>query len=388
MSAEGPQAISQLFPDAAALNAAPFSEDLLKKFESFGPVPTLIRRGIFHAQVDFEDALNRKAANKPFYMFLSITPTDRLFNLRHIAMMKLAKDLQGVLGCPLVIHVLDTKACLRDQNPKTTMAVAAKMTTETLKDILAIGFDAEKTIIIKNSEAMGLDYVLLCDLQRKAKLGMFYELFFDNDNISIAEMDVAFQNGCFAYPRYLAKVFPNFAESRCLMLLRPSQANLYKFAKTLCEEPPMAIYGGFVPALQSGQKMPKVAKIALANKSVAYMTIYLKDKANEIKTKINKNAFSGGKDSKEEQWALGANLDVDVPMYLLRIFESNDENYERLVKYYGPGELAEGNEKRLLTGELKKIAADVLTAVITELQKARDAVTPAMIEAFTKIRAL
>lgn len=387
MSEEAPRVISQLFPDAAALEATPFSEDLLKRFEALGPVPTLIRRGVFHAHVDLEDALDRKAAGKPFYMFLSITPTDRLFNLRHAAMFKLAKDLQLLFGCPLVIHVLDTKACLRDQNPKTTMAVAAKMTAETIKDILAFGFDASKTVIIKNSEAMGLDYVLLCDLQRRSKLGSFYELFFTNDNISIAEMDVAFQNGCFAFPKYLSKIFPNYADYRCLMLLRPSQLNLFKFAKTLCEQPPMAIFGGFVPALQSGQKMPKLAKVALANKSVAYMTIYTKDKANDIKTKINKYAFSGGKDSREEQQAAGANLDVDIPFYLLRIFEDSDENYERVIHFYGPGELS-GDEKRLMTGEIKRITADTLTAFITNLQKARDAVTPEMIQSCVGIRAL
>ena len=377
--------VSQLFPGPEALGAAPFTESILKKLQAISPVPSLIRRGIFHAQIDFEDALDRKS---PFYMFVSITPTDRLFNLRHVTMFKFAKEMQDILGCPLVIHVLDTKACLRDQNPKVNMAAAAKMTTETIKDILAFKFDPANTIIIKNSEAMGLDYVLLCDLQRRFQLRHFYDYFFTDDTLSIAELDVAFQNGCFAFPKYLSKIFPNSSEMRCLMLLRPSQVNLYRFAKEMCEKPPMAIFGGFVPALQNGQKMPKVAKVALANKSVAYMSIYLKDKPNDIKNKINKNAFSGGKDSREEQREQGANLEVDIPMYFFRIFEENEEEYQKLVHLYGPGEIPEGNDKRMMTGEVKKIVIDKITAIITELQKARDAVKPDLIEAITKIRTL
>ncbi|KAH0790823.1 tryptophanyl-tRNA synthetase [Histomonas meleagridis] len=392
--------IESLYPSAEALGAKPFTEDISKAFtEATGKqLPLFIRRGIFNAQIDFDDAIKRKKEGKPFYLFLSITPTERLFNLRHIVMFQLAKELQEAFDCQLVIHVLDTKAMLRDPTIKWTTIV--QHTKETIKDILSFGFNEEKTVLVKNSEALSLNYVYLCDLQRKAKLGDFNKCFIANDGVSIALLDTIFQNACFAIPKYIEKIIPNHQESRCLMLLRGSQKNLFDFIPTLEGNfHPMAVFGGFVPALQSGQKMPSLAAFALGQTSGSkggkpknimreYMTIYLKDTLKQITTKLNKSAFSGGKDTIEEQREKGANLDVDVSFYYLRIFEKDDDVFENIRRTYGPGELTEGNDKRMLTGHLKKKCGEVITSVIKDLQNSRAKVTDEMIAKATAIRSI
>jgi tryptophanyl-tRNA synthetase len=392
--------IDSLYPNAEALHASPITPSLLDQYAEITktPAPHLLRRGIFGAQIDFADALDRVANQKPLYIFLSITPSNRLFHLRHIAAFSLAKQLQAAFNCFVVVHILDTKACLIDQ--KVSWKEVSAATEETVKDILAFGFNPTKTILLPNSQALSLDYIYLCDLQRHIPYGPFFENFFKDDQVSTALLDVVFQNVCFTLPKYLAKIFPNYADFRALVILRPSQQRFYQMACQLAGDgpKPIAIYGGFIPALQSGQKMPRLAAMAAVDTAGKgkkdnpvlreYMSIYLKNPVAEIAKKINKSALSGGRDSTAEQKELGANLAVDVPFYLLTVFEEDDALVEQIRTEYGPGELPGGNDKRLLTGGVKKTVAASLGNVVTRLQQARAEVAPAIVAQVTALRPL
>jgi tryptophanyl-tRNA synthetase len=67
---------------------------------------------------------------------------------------------------------------------------------------------------------------------------------------------------------------------------------------------PALLHSKFFPAL-TGSKTKMSA-------SDATTTIYVSDTAKEIETKVNKYAFSGGKQEMAEQKEKGADLDVDV----------------------------------------------------------------------------
>jgi tryptophanyl-tRNA synthetase len=161
----------------------------------------------------------------------------------------------------------------------------------------------------------------------------------------------------------------------------------------------MAIVGGFVPALQSFQKMPKLARIATGapdergpkkkpgTAAREYMTVYLKNTPNDIKAKLNKSAFSGGRDPVGDHIRLGAVLDVDVPFYFLRLFETDDDVVDIVATEYGPGTLPDGKQ-RMLSGALKQKVAGVVAAVVQRLQKARAALKPDVIAQMTTIRPL
>jgi len=68
---------------------------------------------------------------------------------------------------------------------------------------------------------------------------------------------------------------------------------------------PANIYSTFFPALQG-----KKSKMSSSDFS---STILLTDTPKMIKEKINKYAFSGGRQTVEEHRKLGADLDIDVP---------------------------------------------------------------------------
>ena len=61
--------------------------------------------------------------------------------------------------------------------------------------------------------------------------------------------------------------------------------------------------------------------------------IFLNDKPEDIKNKINKYAFSGGGATLKEHQEKGANLEVDIPYQYLRFFLENDERLEE-IKFF------------------------------------------------------
>ena len=56
------------------------------------------------------------------------------------------------------------------------------------------------------------------------------------------------------------------------------------------------------------------------------------DKASQIKNKINKHGFSGGRETEEEHRRLGGDPDVDVSYQYLTFFLDDDEELENLRK--------------------------------------------------------
>lgn len=350
-----------------------------------------LKRGIFNGEIGFLDAINHAKSNKPLYIYLSITPTNRLTHLRHLIFFEMAKYLQNVLNCYVFIHVLDFKAhCKYQANNINTWV------NETLTDVLAFDFNNDKTIVLLNEEAIKLDYILLCDLQRRFKLGSFVGRFFNDDQVNTGHMDVVFQNCACGCSQYVKKIFSD-PETRCLMLLRPSQKNVYDFscelAATSKSNVPCALFGGFVSSLHGGAKMPKVAhnvdmvKSQAKNIQADFMTIYLKDDEKTIQRKLNKYAFSGGRDPFEEQEKHGADLSVDVAYHLFRLFSKDDKRLDEISHLYGPGTLADG-EKRMGSGHVKKEAASAIYEYIKEFQARRSNVTKEMLQKAKVIRSL
>ena len=96
-----------------------------------------------------------------------------------------------------------------------------------------------------------------------------------------------------------------------------------------------------------------------------YSYIALTDTPENAKHKIFKYAFSGGQDTVEKHRKLGGNPDVDVAFQMLYyMFEPDDKKIEEIRQDYKSG--------KLLTGEMKQIAVDKITAFLKEHQKKRE----------------
>ena len=93
--------------------------------------------------------------------------------------------------------------------------------------------------------------------------------------------------------------------------------------------------------------------------------IFLSDTEKDVKTKINRYAFSGGQVTIEEHRKNGGNPDVDVSYkYLEMFFEEDDAKLKEIHDSYKSGQL--------LSGELKKILIDKINNFLKAHQERKE----------------
>jgi tryptophanyl-tRNA synthetase len=63
-------------------------------------------------------------------------------------------------------------------------------------------------------------------------------------------------------------------------------------------------------------------------------SIFMTDKSSQIKNKINKHGFSGGKETEEEHRRLGGDTVVDVSYQYLSFFLEDDEELEKIGQVF------------------------------------------------------
>ncbi|PHJ18013.1 tryptophanyl-trna synthetase [Cystoisospora suis] len=129
---------------------------------------------------------------------------------------------------------------------------------------------------------------------------------------------------------------------------------------------PALIHSRFFPALQG-------FKTKMSG-SVDTSSIYVTDTPEQIKTKINKYAFSGGQATEEEQRAKGANLDVDVAYQYLTFVLPDDEKLAEIGEKYSSG--------KMLSGEVKAVLIEELQNLVRAHQERRAQVTDEMVREF------
>jgi len=59
-------------------------------------------------------------------------------------------------------------------------------------------------------------------------------------------------------------------------------------------------------------------------------SIFMSDSPSQIKNKINRHGFSGGKETEEEHRRLGGDPEVDVSYQYLTFFLEDDDELERI----------------------------------------------------------
>ena len=85
---------------------------------------------------------------------------------------------------------------------------------------------------------------------------------------------------------------------------------------------PTLLHAKFFPALQGPQTKMSASDV---NSS-----IYMNDTPNQIKNKVNRHGFSGGRETEEEHRRLGGNTDVDVSYQYLGFFLEDDEELAQI----------------------------------------------------------
>lgn len=317
----------------------------------------LFRRKTIFAHRDIQRILEAIKNKKPFVMMTGLMPTGK-FHLGHMILAQQMIFYQK-LGAKLFIAVADLEAYnARGQSLEDSRKIALD---EYIKNYIALGLKPENVDIYFQSER-SLDaqkanayYRLQNLLARYATFNEFKAVYGD---ISPGKMlSALLQASDMLHPQLeefegqVPVIVPvGIDQDPHLRLARDVSQRIKspKFTQL------SSTYHLFMPGL-SGGKM---------SSSDANSFIALTDSEEEVKKKINKYAFSGGRDTLEEHRKLGGNPDVDVSFqYLKFFFEDDDKKLQKIYNDYKSG--------KLLSGELKKITIDKINTFLKEHQKKR-----------------
>lgn len=177
----------------------------------------------------------------------------------------------------------------------------------------------------------------------------------------------------------LSTSFPDIFSGKKIQCLIPcaiDQDPYFRMTRDVCPRigfaKPALLHSKFFPALQGAQ-----TKMSASD---ANSTIFCNDTLKQVKSKINKHAFSGGQATIEDHRKLGGNCDVDISFQYLKFFLEDDERLEQIQKDYTSG--------ALLTGELKKILIDVVTPVLRDHQDRRAQISDELLHQYMSPRKL
>lgn len=348
--------------------------DLIDRVERITgkPAHAFLRRGVFFAHRDFEKLLDLYEKGVPFYLYTGRGPSSEALHLGHLVPFLFTKYLQDAFKCPLVVQLTDDeKAIWKNLD----VDEAKRLGRENCKDIIACGFDPKKTFIFSDFDYMGgTFYENIVKIGRCVTFNQTRGIFGFEGNTHIAKVGFPPVQAAPSFPSSFPHMFGDRKDIRCLIPCAIDQDPYFRMTRDVAPRiglhKPALIESSFFPALQGDS-----GKMSASNQTSA---VFVSDTPKQIKTKINKYAFSGGQSTVEEHREKGANLEVDVPFKYLSFFLDDDERLRQIGDEYSSG--------RMLTGEIKAILIGVLQELVAKHQEARSKVTEEIIDQFMSVR--
>uniref|UniRef100_A0A9L0TCI9 Tryptophan--tRNA ligase, cytoplasmic n=1 Tax=Equus caballus TaxID=9796 RepID=A0A9L0TCI9_HORSE len=353
-------------------------QELINRIErAIGQKPhRFLRRGIFFSHRDMNQVLDAYENKKPFYLYTGRGPSSEAMHLGHLIPFIFTKWLQDVFNVPLVIQMTDDEKYLWKD---LTLDQAYGYAVENAKDIIACGFDIKKTFIFSDLEYMGSSsdfYRNVVKIQKHVTFNQVKGIFGFTDSDSIGKISFPAIQAAPSFSNSFPQIFRDRADIQCLIPCAIDQDPYFRMTRDVAPRigypKPALLHSTFFPALQGAQ-----TKMSASDPN---SSIFLTDSAKQIKNKVNKHAFSGGRDTVEEHRQFGGNCDVDVSFMYLTFFLEDDDRLEQIRKDYTSG--------ALLTGDLKKILIEVLQPLVAEHQARRQEVTDEVVKEFMSPRKL
>jgi tryptophanyl-tRNA synthetase len=309
--------------------------------------------------MDFDKVLEAIKHKKKFVMMTGLMPSGKF----HLGHMLLAQQMifYQKLGAKLYIAVADLEAYnARQKSLKELREVAID---QYLLNYIALGLKPENVEFYfqsdrsKDAKKSNAYYRLASNFSRYATFnefkGVYGEISPGKMNASLLQAADMFHPQLNEFEGPVITFIPVGIDQSPHIRIARDMASRFKDYNFI---PIASTYHLFLPSLKGEGKMSSSDESSF---------IAMTDSPEEVKKKINKYAFSGGRDTIEEHRKLGGNPDVDVSFqYLKMFFEPDDKKLEKIENDYKSG--------KLLTGELKAILIEKINAFLKEHQKKRE----------------
>ncbi|AHF81222.1 tryptophanyl-tRNA synthetase [Thermococcus paralvinellae] len=317
----------------------PLTDDLLEKTAVLtkSELPIYFRRRFFFSHRDYDLVLKDYEEGKGFFLYTGRGPSGPM-HIGHIIPFFATKWLQEKFGVNLYVQITDDEKFLF--KPNLSFEDTKKWAYDNILDIIAVGFDPDKTFIFQDSEFTKI-YEMAIPIAKKVTYSMAKAVFGFTEQSKI---------GMIFYPAIQAA--PTFFEKRrCLIPAAIDQDPYWRiqrdFAESLGYYKTAALHSKFVPPLTGLEGKMSASKPETA--------VYLTDDPEEAGKKIWKFALTGGQPTLKEQREKGGNPEKCVVFKWLEIFFEPDDK-ALLERYHAckSGALTCGECKRYLIKKVRE----------------------------------
>ena len=340
------------------------TNELIEKVKSIaGEVHPFLKNRYFFSHRDLDWILNEYQKGNKFYLYTGRGPSG-LIHLGHLMPWLFTKYLQDKFDVKLIFQITDDEKFLFNDNRD--LQTINKFTFENILDIIAIGFDPNRTKIIINTKHINYLYPLSIEIAKKITFSTAKAVFgFSNStNIGMIGFPPLQSAPCF---------LPSLIEKKLTPVLIPAaidQDPYWRITRDIAERmgyyKPAQIHSKFIPGLTSNGKMSS------SKPDTALFTI---DEPEEIEKKV-KSTFTGGQPTVALQRKLGGNADrCPVYWYLKYLFDSEEKSSERYINCVG-GNLLCGECK----GDLIKDVKPFISNIQSKREKAKSMIKEFMID--------
>jgi tryptophanyl-tRNA synthetase len=328
-------------------------DKILKKIKKqAGEIHPMLRRGIFFAGRDLNWVLDEYEKGNKFFLYTGCGPSGPI-HIGHLMVWYFTKWIQDKFDCELYFQFTDDEKFLYKD---LSYEEIQKWTEENMLDVIAVGFNPKKTHFIIDTKHAGIMYPEAIKVAKKITFSTIKASFGFNDSNNVGSI---FYTAMQAVPAFLPCVLKN-KKIPCLIPHGIDQDPHFRITRDILPK-----LGYYKPAsIQCTFLPPMGGADGKMSSSEAMKGILSTDTPGEVKNKINKYAFSGGRDTVEEHRKLGGNPEVDVSFqYLKYLFEENDEKLNKIENDYKSG--------KLLSGELKKYTIEKINEFLAKHQERR-----------------
>jgi tryptophanyl-tRNA synthetase len=325
---------------------------LLDRIEKItGEIHPYLKREIFFAHRDLEKLLDAYDKGEKFFLYTGCGPSGPI-HLGHYSVWSFVKWLQDKFDVELWFQFTDDEKFLYKDK---TYEEIQQWTHENMLDVIALGLNPEKTHFLIDIKHSGIMYPEAIKVAKKITFSTIKASFGFNDSNNIGSI---FYTAMQTVPIFLPNVL-NKKSEYCLIPLGVDQDPHFRISRDVVQK-----LGHKKPAILHAKFMPPLTGTNGKSSSTdSSKTILMSDSPKTVKTKINKYAFSGGRDTTEEHREKGGNVEIDIACQWLKYFEHDDKKLSEIYDKYSKG--------KLLSGEVKTILIEKINKVLSEHQERR-----------------
>ena len=302
-----------------------------------------LKRKIFFSHRDLNWILDEYEKGNNFFLYTGRGPSGNT-HLGHLIPWIFTKWLQDKFDAELWFQMTDDEKFLFNNNLE--LNETNRLSYENALDVIALGFKPGKTFIFSDIDYAKTLYRESLKVAKKLTLSTAKAVFGFQNEDNIGKI---FFTAMQSVPAFLPSVKKN-KNIPCLIPYAIDQDAHFRVCRDILPKlgyyKPAAIHCRFLPSL--------TGPTGKMSASEAQTAIYTTDSEDEVKTKIMKYAFSGGKDTVKEHREKGGNPNIDVSYQWLTFFEEDDAKLKKIYEDYSSGKLLTGELKQILIGKLVK----------------------------------